>query len=356
MISSRAKSILLAVAALGLGFGAASTRSAADDPAPEGVTGSPIPAAAPAPAPAAGGLRINQIQVIGTHNSYHLRKTPKVLNKAWDYEHASIDEQLERGVRSFELDFNLRADGWRVMHIPKLDDNSSCPMLVDCIRTVKRWSKAHPRHVPITFLCEVKEEGWGIDKTLLGFDAAGADRLDAEIRGELGPSELITPDDVRGDAATLAEAVATRGWPLLEESRGKFFFILHEEGALRDTYVEGHPSLRGRAMFVRSSEGRPDCAVMVEDNPNVERVQGLVRKGIYVRSRADTEKGADGGPAGMTRVDAALACGSQIISTDHPAGEPDPETGQCVTLPGGGPARCNPVNTAEGEDGGAELE
>lgn len=288
-------------------------------------------------------LRMNQIQVLGTHNSYHLKKSERPAHADWDYEHPPIDAQLARGIRSFELDLHLKEGGWEVFHIPLLDNHSSCPKLADCLQTVVRWSRENPNHVPISFLCEIKEEGRPLDKSILDFDSSAADRLDAEIRSVFDDAHLITPDQVRGSATTLNEAVKTKGWPLLDDSRGKVFFILHEDGPYRDVYVKDRPSLEGRAMFVRSSEGRPDCATLVEDTPNVERVQRLVREGYWIRTRADGGLRPGLAPEGMTRADAALASGAHIISTDHPAGQPHPKTGATIGLPGGVSAVCNSV-------------
>src|SRR5450759_4859010 len=58
--------------------------------------------------------KLNQIQVIGTHNSYHAGIAPSE-SKIWqsehandykglDYQHRPIPEQLESGVRQIELD------------------------------------------------------------------------------------------------------------------------------------------------------------------------------------------------------------------------------------------------------------
>ncbi len=300
-------------------------------------------------------LRMNQIQVIGTHNSYHLRKSPTHPARQWDYAHLPLDQQLDAGVRSLELDLHYKADGWRVFHVPRLDDNSSCPLLSDCLQTVRRWSDAHPRHVPISFLCEIKEEGRPLDKTLLDFDAQAADRLDAEIRAAFDAKHLITPDDVRGDAPTLTEAVRRRGWPLLDASRGKVFFIVHDQGKDREVYVKDRPVLEGRAMFVRSSPDRADCAVMVEDFPNVEKIQNLVKEGYWIRTRADADPGEELTDGAGKRVASAMASGAQIVSTDHPPGESVSGGGKIVALPGGTAARPNPVN-APSDVGNVPLE
>ena len=70
-----------------------------------------------------GSIKLNQIQVIGSHNSYHVR-TPKALrdkvdetlgsnvSSAWDYEHTSLDTQFgKEGVRQIEIDVHLDPDG-----------------------------------------------------------------------------------------------------------------------------------------------------------------------------------------------------------------------------------------------------
>ena len=49
-------------------------------------------------------LRVNELQAVGTHNSYHLR-TEGVDRPEWDYDHLPLDQQADaQGVRQFELD------------------------------------------------------------------------------------------------------------------------------------------------------------------------------------------------------------------------------------------------------------
>jgi len=74
-----------------------------------------------------GGVRINQIQIIGTHNSYHSgfapsaaklwqQKNPKVF-AGLDYRHPSLTSQLDAGVRQIEIDIFADTKGG-CMHIP----------------------------------------------------------------------------------------------------------------------------------------------------------------------------------------------------------------------------------------------
>jgi hypothetical protein len=46
----------------------------------------------------------------------------------------------------------------------------------------------------------------------------------------------------------------------------------------------------------------------------------------------------------VTQRDAALASGAQFVSTDYPVPDADFGTGYLVEIPGGMPARCNPIS------------
>lgn len=298
-------------------------------------------------------LRMNQMQVIGTHNSYHQRPSADKLAlmssftkeaKEWNYDHKPLTEQLSNGVRSFELDLHAYPDGWEIFHVPTLDEGTSCRRFVDCLEQVKGWSEQHPNHVPISFLMEIKEEERVLSvREMLPLTTETLLRIDAEIRSVFPENRLITPDQVRGDAPTLAEAVRTTGWPTLEAARGHVYFILHERGELRDLYTAGAPSLEGRAMFVNSSPDRPDAACTVLDNANDPAIPEVVKAGMIVRTRVDHNMPED--PAGSAkRLAAGLASGAQILSTDYPPGEADPASGYFAQLPGGVAAIANRVN------------
>jgi hypothetical protein len=293
-------------------------------------------------------LRINRLQFIGTHNSYHVRD-PAKPNKNfpdWSYSHAPLDAQLDRGVRSFELDLQYRNREFLVFHVAKLDEGSTCRTLKEGLETVRKWSDAHPRHLPISFLFELKQEGPRFDRTITIPDAAALDQLDGILRSVFPPERTITPDDVRGSARTLREAVLNSGWPTLEAARGKVFYILHDEKKERELYTHDHPSLKGRAMFVRSDENRDDAATFVMDDPRDADIPRLIKAGYFIRTRADSGLRTKG-PRPVARREAAFASGAQIVSTDFPNGETQAETGFVVELDHAAPARVNPVNGPE---------
>ena len=137
----------------------------------------------------------------------------------------------------------------------------------------------------------------------------------------------------------------TRGWPRLKDARGKVLFALDNEGQEKTLYLDGHPSLRGRVLFTSSHPGAPEAAFVKLNNPigDGALIRDLVSRGYIVRTRADADT-AQARTGDTTQRDAALASGAQFVSTDYPVPNPAFGTGYFVTIPGDGPARCNPVN------------
>jgi hypothetical protein len=331
---------------------------------------------------------MNQVQVIGSHNSYHAgiapsesklvnEKNPK-LYQAFEYRHRPLDQQLSSGIRQIELDIyadsaggqyahpggpaavaaaGLPADpafdpqgimskpGFKVMHVQDIDYRSTCQPLVACLQIVRAWSKAHPKHVPIYILLETKQTDLPPQYHALPtekFTSSTFDALDAEIRSVFSSGEIITPDQVRGKHKTLEEAVLQNQWPTLAKARGKIVFLM-DQRPVGPMYLEGHNSLRGRVIFTNAVPGQPDCAFTEENEGTQETIAALVRKGYLVRTRtdADTKEARTGETA---RRDAAFASGAQLLSTDYPASEPSQWTQYSVSLPNDAIARCNPVN------------
>lgn len=298
-------------------------------------------------------VTLNQIQVIGSHNSYHVSNFDQIgdlspLAATLDYTHDPLPEQLDDGLRSFELDVFLQDDGeYHVLHFPDFDPLSTCDLFTECLSQIRDWSEAHPDHAPLGVLVEVKSPAEELG-------AAGMDQLDDDIRSVFAEDELITPDDVRRDATTLAEAVP-EGWPTLGESRGRTMFAMDNGDEVRDLYTEGHPSLEGRVLFTSSEEGRPDAAFIKLNDPtdSLADIQRLVEAGYVVRTRADADLlNAQNGD--VEDRENAFVGGAQWISTDYPATEdPAPNSGYTVAFPDGRFARCNPVNAPDACDDAA---
>jgi hypothetical protein len=337
-------------------------------------------------------VRLNQIQVIGSHNSYHAgfaaserkymeMKNPKAL-RSLDYHHAPLADQLSGGVRQVEIDVfadpeggrfahpaivqsvaasglpvdpdfdpqhEMDKPGFKVMHIQDLDERSTCHTFVTCLKDVRTWSRQHPGHLPIFILVETKEDTpREMQKAVkaLPFTSATFDALDAEILSVFKPEEIIMPDEVRGTAPTLVEAVQAGKWPTLAKARGRVIFLMDQQH-VGPIYTHGHPSLRGRIVFTNALPGAPDAAFIEQNEGSLDAINVLVKQGYLVRTRTDesTEQARTNDTA---RRDLALSSGAQMLSTDYPLSEPSPWTKYSVGLPDGLVARCNPVNKPVG--------
>jgi hypothetical protein len=239
--------------------------------------------------------------------------------------------------------------GMKVIHVPDIDYRSVCPLLVDCFREIRTWSKAHPDHVPILIIFNLKQDQLKVPGAvkLLPFDAKAMDAVDAEIRSVFKPGEIITPDMVQGRHKTLREAAAAGAWPTLKAARGKIMLAMDEDPDVVAVYRGNRKSLEGRMMFVNIDEASPAAGYITLNEPIKEqaRIQAAVKAGLIVRTRAD----ADTWEARRNDREpqkAAFASGAQYVSTDYM--HPDPRFGPYEThLPGGGVARPDPV-TAEG--------
>ena len=331
-------------------------------------------------------VHLNEIQALGTHNSYHIRP----LEPLWtallnflsifyqiDYTHPPLDQQFsDEGIRQIELDVwadpagglyanrnvmsvvnlptasgvpALDLPGFKVLHIADIDFQATCFTFVDCLQTIKTWSDAHPGHLPIAVLVEAKDDATP-DVLNVGFvipvpfDTAQFDALDAEIRSVLPPEKLITPDDVRRDFPTLEAAVLGYGWPTLGEARGKIMFLLDNGGHYRSDYLNGYPSLAGRVLFTSADPGNDDAAFIKLNNSKGDQAEitARVAAGYVIRTRADADTEEARVNDTSTR-DAAIASGAQWVSTDYPVPNPDFATGYFVEIPDGHPARCNPI-------------
>jgi len=346
---------------------------------------------------------MNQIQVVGTHNSYHREVSLRertVFEKYvpapenYYYSHSKWTDQLDhQQVRSLEIDLhsdtqgglyeypliwklsnltnetvpwhdaNMSKPGLKVFHITDVDTNAICHTFIECLTQLKAWSDANPRHLPITIDLELKADALAC--ALGGVCAAEAKNwtlsqileVDREIQSVLPRSQLIVPDDLRRASPdlTLEQSVLQHGWPTLRDARGKFMFYFDNDPddtsiAVRQQYTaDGHASLQNRTVFTNAVEGDADCAFIKYNDPsNFTDIQRLVRKGYLLRTRAD-EPITTVVSGNYTMRDQAWESAAQIVSTDFPAVGMSArwDRDYAVRLEGGKVARCNPVSAPE---------
>jgi hypothetical protein len=339
-------------------------------------------------------LKLNQIQVIGSHNSYRINATDEMhgliasfqpeFSLDLDYGHPPLDIQFSQyGIRQIEIDvyhdpegglfYYQRGNFWigmpvasgieelldpglKVLHFPDIDYRTHYYTFIDALQAVKYWSNQYPNHIPIFILIEAKEESLSnLYPSLSGFtqpapfDDTALDAIDADIRSVFGENldKVITPDDIRGENESLESVILNGGWPTIGESRGKIYFGLDNGGATRDSYVDGHPALTGRVLFTSSDPGTPEAAFLKLNTPT-ESIADFVSQGYIVRTRADADtKEARSGDTGPR--DLAISSGAQFVSTDYYVSDARADTSEdwtnySVSLPGNFIARENPIS------------
>ena len=300
-------------------------------------------------------LKINEIQVIGSHNSYKKAILPEVysyLSKKdsmnflprIQYEHIPIPQQLDLGLRNLEIDVyadskggkyahpkildlvkttqpfdpegKMKKPGYKMIHITDIDYQTWYYTLEDCLKDLKKWSDAHPDHGPIFITLEPKDgEANKFGTEPEHYTSQLFDDLDNELKKYLGKNKIITPDEIRGSYKTLNEAVLKKNWPKMKDAKGKFLFVLDNNSENRDLYMKDHPSLKGRMVFTNSTPGAPESAVLLMNDPSSE-INALVKQGYIIRTRADADT-MEARKEDYSRFEKAKQSGAQVITTDY---------------------------------------
>ena len=327
-------------------------------------------------------LRINKIQVIGSHNSYKLpidpalfkifTQTDSVSASKIDYGHISFTEQLDFGLRNLEIDIyadakggkyaspqglnwaknqalfdpggEMKAPGFKMLHIPDLDFRSNVLTLQSGLTELKEWSKSNPNHTPVFITLEAKDDT--IKRPGLTqpekFNSQTFDELDRMIVNYLGRENLIVPEQVKGKFKTLEEAVLKGNWPTLKSARGKLIFVLDAKGEKMRSYSDGHPSLEGRILFINADPGTAEAAIIISNNSKSSQIPLLVKKGYIVRTRADSDT-KQARENDRSYFDAACNSGAQIITTDYYQKSKQFKSDYFVSFEGGTYFRMNPI-------------
>lgn len=306
------------------------------------------------------GTHLNDIQVIGSHNSYKIAIEEPLFNylfkldssraKSLQYSHIPLEQQLDLGLRNLELDVlydphggyysnpkgleivksmgqeplafdeeqKLKKPGLKMFHIQDIDFRSHYLLFREGLLALKKWSDKHPNHTPIFILMNTKDQAVEKLRTPLPFTAKALDSIDIEIKSVFSKRQLITPDLVRGNFKTLEEAILKKGWPELKDVKGRFLFVLDEKEEKINRYLENHFSLKNRILFVNSQEGNPEAAFRIINDPikDFDYIKELVAKGYMVRTRADSDT-KQARTNDYSAFEKAKVSGAQIISTDY---------------------------------------
>lgn len=280
------------------------------------------------------GVKINEIAIIGTHNSYQPLPTPqrrlhqKILNILYDgkkgtkykFEMDPFTEQLEYGIRNLEIDVEtVDKDGevsFIVTHEPIKDNTSTAYDFAKGLEEIALWSDHNPDHLPVYLLIEPKGEVPSINN-MKNFSLDYAKALDAIIREVLG-DRLLTPEQMLGDYGSFEEMRTADSWPTLKEGLGKIIVLLHPCDVTSE-YIDIDTSIGSQAMFpmLRFDDIDKPYASFILDNEPAEAVENnkktVDEKNLMVRTRADSYPNFSD-----ERYTFTDRCGSHIITTDYP--------------------------------------
>ena len=278
-------------------------------------------------------LRVNDVQTVGTHNSYHVAPI-MAISTEWKYSHLPIDQQLDAGVRSLEFDphWDPVYASFNVYHEPVVDYRSRCHCLTSCMREVADWSSRNPGHTILKLVIEPK---YNIDLVAPYRGTHGVARMRAlqdTLLAHWPASKVLTPKAVQGDAPTMRDAIrpGSCGWPSDDETRGWVMFILDawSENADAGVALRALP-LSEQLFFIRGTAAYsiPDDVAVLElsacecsktqinADDCLSDMRALVAQNYIMRAATDT--------AGCAlRNVSALAAGTQsagvqILVTDY---------------------------------------
>lgn len=268
-------------------------------------------------------LRLNDIQLLASHNSY--KKRGSLLGKFFiglgdsfkearklQYGLNPLTTQLNDGIRSFELDMRYRKGRFEAVHVPLVDNSSQATNVQLALEEIDMWSDYNPDHIPIILLLELKNDWMMLDPALSDFDIDTLTLFDQMLRDIFG-NKLLSPKDLISTHPTLNVAITTDGWPLLIDTLGKIIVVLHP-GDYTDMYVSMDTTFQTQVMFPAASNTNTNnsyASFIVHNEPDVATIQGLVDQGYIVRTRVDDALVPD-----TTKLANGLESGAQILTSD----------------------------------------
>lgn len=268
-------------------------------------------------------LNLNEIQYLASHNSYK-KKGPAIgkffvgLGDSFDeanalkYGYKNFTDQLESGIRSFEIDIRYRKDTFELTHVPLVDPSSQAVNFELLLDELMLFSTNQEHHIPIIILVEIKTDWMMLDPSLQDIKTDELKLLDEILKDKL-KDRLFSPSDMVSDQEILRDKIMNEGWPSVSELLNKFIFILHP-GTFEQIYYEIDENLQSQSMFIGSSyqEEYPSYAsFFVHNDVDINVIKSLVDDQFMVRTRIDSNL-----VFSIDRYQDAMSSGAQILTTD----------------------------------------
>lgn len=318
-------------------------------------------------------IRLNDIRIIASHNSYKKRPDVKVIRFLskfkkrlgedmdpirMDYGHLTLTEQFnDYGVRGIELDVyydpkggkfrkrrvnffipgikqrvkdvEMRQPGFKMLHIADVDYETHYLTFISALKEIKVWSDAHPDHTPLFINIEPKGDSpgdysrilrWMGFRRALKYDSLAYDALDKEIWSVFtDKKQVFSPENLKGRFNSVSERLRTENWPALNECLGKVIFIVDgDRGGKYRRYLENGED---RPMFVYSEPESKSTAFVKRNDPiGQEQAISELTELYIVRTRTDVET-IQARNNDYSMYEAAIASQAQILSTDFYASD-----------------------------------
>lgn len=296
------------------------------------------------------GIKFNELSFIATHNSYETESVPaytkmctalsnivpNLMEKgSGTLNHETLTEQLNVGIRSFELDVEPGKRAGKTqfycMHSPVMTMTTSCYDLSLALKEIRMWSDYNPNHLPVTIMIEPKTKAVPMIG-LKHFSIEYAKELDSFLRENLG-DKLFTPADMLRDHGSFKEMREQNDWCQVNDMLGKVIVLLHFDGDLTPKYIDIDPSIKTQAMFPAMVAAHADTSytgfIITNDAfaANETNKSMVADKKLIVRTRVDTHPSFS-----EERKAAAMSSCSQIMSSDFPIRTVKPD-GYYVAFP-----------------------
>lgn len=284
-------------------------------------------------------IPLSNIQVIGSHNSYKKAINEKVydhiLNKneqaaSLQYEHIPIEDQLNIGLRNLEIDIwkdekggkyanpnsveiskipyqwkeEMMKPGFKVFHMPDYDCETHEPHFVKVLEMLKNWSQNNPNHETTFITLELKDDKKDSDSK---FNLSDINSINNLLNDYLGTEKLITPKELK---RTNEKVI----WPSIDDSRGKFVWIVDNTDYRLDLFNE--IDLNEANVFLNVEAEHPKSGCMIINEPTDKRISDFANRGYIIRTRADAGT-VEARNNDYSRFEQAKISGAQIITTDY---------------------------------------
>jgi hypothetical protein len=314
-------------------------------------------------------IRLNDIRVLASHNSYKKKPDPKVLRFLsrfkkrlgedldpiqLDYGHERLTVQLDSfNVRGFEFDLaydpnggayakrrinyfipglkqkskdaRLYLPGIKLLHIADIDYETNYLTFKEALDELRNWSINNPNHIPLFVNLEIKRSSPGDYSKFLnriGFkkapitDTSIFEEIENEILTVFSDDSIIfKPQDLKGNYASIQERLAYEGWPRLNVCLGKIIFII--DGDIDGYYANAINRNEDCLMFIYSEPNDASCAFVIRNESvgNEEEINNLSNK-YFVRTRTDAGT-IEARKKDYAKFKAAIESQAQIVSTDY---------------------------------------